>query len=118
MSDSDLDLDRYETIFVIHSINPWRVETIKYDRSKGKQAMTGNNSLILNQATMQTAIQEYLEKRWAVTAPETCPKVTKVEATQQGGTIECFKVTTTAGDPRVNGEESFEEVAQRIVETA
>lgn len=37
--------------------------------------MKGNNEIILNSATVQQAVQEYLAKRWLVG----CPKVTGVE---------------------------------------
>ncbi len=57
--------------------------------------------LTLSANDTKVAVQEYLEKRWAITAPESCPQVGSVKAIEQGAVVTCFKISLVPGKKRV-----------------
>lgn len=52
--------------------------------------MRGSNQLVLNEATIKVALQEYIDRRYAIDAPEKAPEVIAVEWDQKAGMFVVF----------------------------
>lgn len=52
--------------------------------------MRGSNQLVVNEATVRVALQEYINLRWSKEAPEEAPEVVAVEWDAKAGMFVVF----------------------------